>query len=138
MIRGGGDYYLTGTTMHTMPSLPILHSKDLVNWRFLSAPLTTATAFLVVDRGLGRIALQSGNDFLSMSATGQVTLRPGEPTVAETFPWIEALTGELTLLSLATHCYLRFDAESGRVCADHPGPQREEPSDCRLRWQTVP
>src|SRR5882762_1266000 len=35
LIRVGEDYYLTGTTMHTMPGLPILHSKDLVNWRLL-------------------------------------------------------------------------------------------------------
>ena len=35
MIRVGSDYYLTGTTMHTMPGLPILHSRDLVNWRFI-------------------------------------------------------------------------------------------------------
>lgn len=36
MIRVGADYYLTGTTMHTMPGLPILHSRDLVNWRFVA------------------------------------------------------------------------------------------------------
>ena len=36
MIRVGDDYYLTGTTMHTMPGLPVLHSKDLVNWELLS------------------------------------------------------------------------------------------------------
>lgn len=36
LIRVGDDYYLTGTTMHTMPGLPVLHSKDLVNWEFLS------------------------------------------------------------------------------------------------------
>ena len=36
MIRVGDDYYLTGTTMHAMPGLPVLQSKDLVNWRFLS------------------------------------------------------------------------------------------------------
>ncbi|MBI1226979.1 MAG: family 43 glycosylhydrolase [Bacteroidetes bacterium] len=36
MIRVGDDYYLTGTTMHTMPGLPILHSKDLVNWELLT------------------------------------------------------------------------------------------------------
>lgn len=36
MIRVGDDYYLTGTTMHAMPGLPVLHSKDLVNWEFLS------------------------------------------------------------------------------------------------------
>ena len=35
MIRVGDDYYLTGTTMHAMPGLPVLHSKDLVNWEFL-------------------------------------------------------------------------------------------------------
>lgn len=34
MIRVGDDYYLTGTTMHTMPGLPVLHSRDLVNWEF--------------------------------------------------------------------------------------------------------
>ena len=35
MIRVGDDFYLTGTTMHCMPGLPILHSKDLVNWRLI-------------------------------------------------------------------------------------------------------
>ena len=35
MIRVGDDYYLTGTTNHAMPGLPLLHSKDLVNWEFL-------------------------------------------------------------------------------------------------------
>ena len=36
LIRVGDDYYMTGTTMHTMPGLPVLHSKDLVNWELLS------------------------------------------------------------------------------------------------------
>jgi len=36
MIRVGDDFYLTGTTMHAMPGLPVLHSKDLVNWTFLT------------------------------------------------------------------------------------------------------
>jgi Beta-xylosidase len=35
LIRVGNDYYLTGTTMHAMPGLPVLHSNDLVNWEFL-------------------------------------------------------------------------------------------------------
>lgn len=39
MIRVGGDFYLTGTTMHSMPGLPVLHSRDLVNWTFLSYAL---------------------------------------------------------------------------------------------------
>ncbi len=36
LIRVGDDFYLAGTTMHSMPGLVILHSTDLVNWRFLS------------------------------------------------------------------------------------------------------
>ncbi|HUJ42339.1 MAG TPA: glycoside hydrolase 43 family protein [Opitutaceae bacterium] len=36
LIRVGGDFYLAGTTMHAMPGLVVLHSKDLVNWTFLS------------------------------------------------------------------------------------------------------
>lgn len=36
LIRVGADYYLTGTTMHAMPGLPVLHSRDLVNWELLS------------------------------------------------------------------------------------------------------
>jgi beta-xylosidase len=36
MIRVGNEYYLTGTTMHAMPGLPVLHSRDLVNWEFLT------------------------------------------------------------------------------------------------------
>ncbi len=35
LIRVGDDYYLTGTTMHSMPGLPVLHSRDLVNWTFM-------------------------------------------------------------------------------------------------------
>ena len=36
LIRVGGWFYLTGTTMHAMPGLPILRSRDLVNWEFVS------------------------------------------------------------------------------------------------------
>jgi xylan 1,4-beta-xylosidase len=39
MIRVGADFYLTGTTMHSMPGLPVLHSRDLVNWTFVSYAL---------------------------------------------------------------------------------------------------
>lgn len=36
LIRVGDDFYLAGTTMHCTPGLVILHSKDLVNWKFMS------------------------------------------------------------------------------------------------------
>jgi xylan 1,4-beta-xylosidase len=35
-IRVGNDYYLAGTTMHMMPAVMVMHSKDLVNWELAS------------------------------------------------------------------------------------------------------
>lgn len=35
-IRAGTDFYLTGTTMNSMPGLPILRSRDLLNWTFVT------------------------------------------------------------------------------------------------------
>ena len=36
ILRVGDDYYLAGTTMHSVPGLVILHSRDLVNWENIS------------------------------------------------------------------------------------------------------
>ena len=36
ILRVGDDYYLAGTTMHAVPGVAILHSKDLVNWENIS------------------------------------------------------------------------------------------------------
>ena len=35
LCRVGDDYYLTNSTFAYFPGLPIFHSKDLVNWRFV-------------------------------------------------------------------------------------------------------
>lgn len=36
MIRVGDTYYMSSTTMHLSPGLPIMKSKDLVNWELVS------------------------------------------------------------------------------------------------------
>lgn len=36
VIRVGDDYYMVSTTMHLMPGAPIMHSKDLVNWKIIN------------------------------------------------------------------------------------------------------
>ena len=33
VIRVGDDYYMTASSFDAVPGLPILHSKDLVNWK---------------------------------------------------------------------------------------------------------
>lgn len=91
--------------------------------------------FRVVDRGKGRIALQSGTRFLSITAQGVVELASGAPTDAETFQWIETPYGDLTLLSLTTHRYLRIHPETGSLTADYPGPKRGRNDGSVLRWR---
>lgn len=36
LIRVDDWFYMTGTTMHAVPGLPVLRSRDLVNWEFVS------------------------------------------------------------------------------------------------------
>src|ERR1700748_2446285 len=36
MIRVGDNYYMSSTTMHMSPGVPIMKSKDLVNWKIVS------------------------------------------------------------------------------------------------------
>ncbi len=41
MIRVGDTYYMSSTTMHMSPGLPIMKSKDLVNWELVSYAYNT-------------------------------------------------------------------------------------------------
>jgi beta-xylosidase len=36
MMSVGDTYYMSGTTMHMSPGVPIMKSKDLVNWQLVS------------------------------------------------------------------------------------------------------
>ena len=35
VIRVGNDYYMTASSFNIVPGLPVLHSKDLVNWKII-------------------------------------------------------------------------------------------------------
>ena len=39
VIRVGDDFYLTASSFNSIPGLPILHSKDLVNWKIIGHAL---------------------------------------------------------------------------------------------------
>src|SRR3954468_1059995 len=41
IIRVGDTYYMSSTTMHMVPGLPIMSSKDLVNWKLVSYAYNT-------------------------------------------------------------------------------------------------
>ena len=39
VIRVGEDYYLVASSFNCVPGLPLLHSRDLVNWRLIGHAL---------------------------------------------------------------------------------------------------
>lgn len=39
-VRVGEDFYMTASSFNAVPGLPILHSKDLVNWRLINHVFT--------------------------------------------------------------------------------------------------
>jgi xylan 1,4-beta-xylosidase len=91
LIRVGDDYYMTGTTMHTMPGLPILHSKDLVNWELISY------AFDRLNVG-NRFTLENGKEFY-----GQGIWAPCLRYHNNTFYIFSNINGQGTQVFLATN-----------------------------------
>ncbi|MDR1609979.1 MAG: glycoside hydrolase 43 family protein [Candidatus Symbiothrix sp.] len=43
VCRAGNDYYMTASSFNCIPGLPVLHSKDLVNWTIIGAALPKLT-----------------------------------------------------------------------------------------------
>jgi beta-xylosidase len=94
--------------------------------------------FRVVDRELGRVALESSRGFISVVPLGGkdgVTLKPGEPAGSETFQWTETPYGDLILLSLATHRHLGIEPGSGAVSANNPGPKPDRKDGSCFIWK---
>src|SRR5215469_6307436 len=50
VIRVGDDYYLTASSFNCTPGLPILHSKDLVNWSIIGHALSEQLPHEVYDK----------------------------------------------------------------------------------------
>ncbi len=55
MIRVGDTYYMSSTTMHMSPGVPIMKSKDLINWRIVNY------AYDILDN-VDALALNNGNN----------------------------------------------------------------------------
>lgn len=92
------------------------------------------SVFDVVDRGLGRVALRAEGRFVSVQG-GAVSLRAGAPREAETFQWMETFEGDVILMSLASHRYLRVSVGDRNVFADSPGPRPDGRDGVRFRWK---
>lgn len=56
VIRVGDDYYMTASSFNCAPGLPILHSKDMVNWKLINHALPVQVPeehFSTVQHGNG-------------------------------------------------------------------------------------
>ena len=49
-IRVGDDFYLTASSFNCVPGLPVLHSRDLVNWELIGHALSKQPPFDVFDK----------------------------------------------------------------------------------------
>ncbi len=94
-----------------------------------------ADTFVLMDRGLGRVALKAREGFVSVDRNGAVLVRAGAPRESETFQWIETFDDHVTLMSLVTNRYVRVDAASGRIMADSPGPRPDGRDGVRFDWR---
>jgi hypothetical protein len=96
-----------------------------------------STNFEVIDRQLGRVALRADGRFVSVGRDGRLWLDAERAGEAETFQWIETFTGELVLLSLATHRYVRLEPATSGLVADSPGPHPNRRDGVRWEWQVA-
>ena len=122
----------------------------LVNWRNHVRPVNpespfavdSASFFRVLDRGNGRVALQS------VKSGGLVTVKGlgglAEVRIAEdqgdasTFQWQDMLKGDLMLMSLQIHKYLYVDPHAGSLCsADAPGARPDRKGGACFSWEIV-
>jgi len=84
----------------------------------------------------GRIASARTVSAFRPLATG-ISCCMRERPPAETFQWIETLNGDLTLMSLATHRYLRVDFNTGAPMATVP-PRTQRTEGVRFDWHASP
>ena len=68
VIRVGQDYYATATTGGWAPHFPILHSKDLVNWRAVGAVFDKKPAWVKSDFWAPEIAEDNGKFYVFYTA----------------------------------------------------------------------
>jgi xylan 1,4-beta-xylosidase len=100
----------------------------------LQSVTAKGTAFRVIDRGRGRIALRAP-DGKYVSVGAEVSLKAGKPNDAETFQWVDLQRGDTMLLSLATHRYLAVPSAGGPVSAYHAGPSPDRKDGSGFSWK---
>ena len=61
IIRVGENYYMSSTTMHMSPGLPIMKSKDLVNWKIINYAYDTLASTDALNLTNGKSTYGNGS-----------------------------------------------------------------------------
>ncbi len=108
-----------------------------------ASPNTPATAayWRVLDRKLGRVALQAPDKrFVSVSgdAVSLKNIAPQDLTDSETFQWVNLMRGDTMLMSLVSHRYLAITPnEHGPVTVTCTGPTPARKGGECFKWRVV-
>ncbi|QCR22365.1 glycoside hydrolase 43 family protein [Pontibacter sp. SGAir0037] len=120
MIRVGDTYYMSSTTMHMSPGVPIMKSKDLVNWQLVSYAydvlgevdeLTLNNGKSTYGRGSWASSLRFHNGTYYVSTFAQTTGKTHIYTTKdiEKGPWKE------TSFQPSLHDHTLFFDDDGRI-----------------------
>lgn len=120
MIRVGDTYYMSSTTMHMSPGLPIMKSKDLVNWELVNYSydilgnedaLNLANGQNAYGAGSWASSLRYRNEIYYVSTFAQTTGKTHIYTTTdiENGPWKEIS------FKPSYHDHTLFFEEDGRV-----------------------
>jgi hypothetical protein len=97
--------------------------------------------FQVIDLGKGRVALKTANGRFVSAASNCVSLKDlagNVPGDAESFQWVNLMSGDTMLMSLFNHCYLTTKPnEPGLVAASATGSHPDRKEGACFKWKAV-
>lgn len=120
MIRVGHDYFMSSTTMHMSPGVPIMKSKDLVNWKLVNYAYDTLANIdaLNLEGGKSTYGLGSWASSLRFH-NGTYYVTTFAQTTGKTYIYstknIEKGPWKATLFAPALHDHSLFFDDDGKV-----------------------
>jgi beta-xylosidase len=120
MIRVGSTYYMSSTTMHLSPGLPIMKSRDLVNWELVSYAYDTLADVDELNLANGRSAYGRGSWASSLRHhDGMYYASTFSQTMGKTYIYtsgdIERGPWKATSFKPSLHDHSLFFEDDGRV-----------------------
>jgi beta-xylosidase len=120
MIRVGSTYYMSSTTMHLSPGLPIMKSTDLVNWELLNYAYDTLDDVDELNLTSGKSAYGRGSWASSLRYhNGTYYVTTFAQTTGKTYIYrtgdIEKGPWKVTSFKPSLHDHSLFFDDDGRV-----------------------